>query len=73
MTLFYFRESANYALLHTTNSIISESIVWNQRSNKKSIKALIVNTKNANTFTGKQGKEGIDTLAKNLTYKDTDF
>ncbi len=67
LTLFYFRESANYALLHTTNSIISESIVWNQRSNKKSIKALIVNTKNANTFTGKQGLESLDEIAKNLS------
>ena len=33
---------------------------------KKSIKALLVNTKNANTFTGKQGKESLDILAKNL-------
>jgi N-acetylglutamate synthase/N-acetylornithine aminotransferase len=27
----------------------------------------LVNTKNANTFTGKQGKESIDILAKNLS------
>ena len=27
----------------------------------------MVNTKNANTFTGKQGKESIDILAKNLS------
>ena len=31
------------------------------------IKGLLVNTKNANTFTGKQGKESIDILAKNLS------
>jgi len=31
------------------------------------IKGLLVNTKNANTFTGKQGKDSIDTLAKNLS------
>ena len=43
LTLFYFKEGANYASLQTTNSIISESLVWNQKSNKKSIKALIVN------------------------------
>ena len=30
------------------------------------VKALLVNTKNANTFTGKQGYEGIDAVAKNL-------
>ena len=34
---------------------------------KKIIKGLLVNTKNANTFTGKQGKESIDILAKNLS------
>ena len=27
----------------------------------------MVNTKNANTFTGKQGKESLDIIAKNLS------
>ena len=36
---------------------------------KKTIKGLLVNTKNANTFTGKQGKESID--VKNLIFKET--
>ena len=52
LTLFYFKDSANYASLTTTNSIVSETLNWNVKSNKKSIKALLVNTKNANTFTG---------------------
>ena len=67
LTLFYFKEGANYATLTTTNSITSESIVWNQKSNKKSIKALMVNTKNANTFTGKQGLESLDVISKTLS------
>ena len=67
LALFYFREGANYATLTTTNSIVSETITWNEKSNKKIIKALLVNTKNANTFTGKQGYEGIDVVAKNLS------
>ena len=54
-------------LLTTTNSITSEYISWNNNSHKKIIKGLLVNTKNANTFTGKQGKESIDLLAKNLS------
>ena len=66
LALFYFKEGANYATLTTTNSIVSETISWNEKSNKKIIKALLVNTKNANTFTGKQGYEGIDSVAKNL-------
>ena len=67
ISLFYFKNGANYATLTTTNSIKSESIVWNNNSHKKIIKGLLVNTKNANTFTGKQGKESLDILAKNLS------
>jgi len=67
VALFYFSKGANYATLTTTNSITSEFIPWNNNSHKKIIKGLLVNTKNANTFTGKQGKEGIDILAKNLS------
>ena len=66
LALFYFREGANYATLSTTNSIVSETITWNEKSNKKMVKALLVNTKNANTFTGRQGYDAIETIAKNL-------
>ena len=67
VALFYFSKGANYATLYTTSSITSEFIPWNSNSHKKVIKGLLVNTKNANTFTGKQGKESIDILAKNLS------
>ena len=67
LVLFYFKGAANYALVQTTSSIVSESITWNQKSNKKSIKALLINTKNANTFTGKQGLDSLDEIAKNLS------
>jgi glutamate N-acetyltransferase / amino-acid N-acetyltransferase len=67
VALFYFSKGANYATLTTTNSVTSEFIPWNNNSHKKIIKGLLVNTKNANTFTGKQGKESIDILAKNLS------
>ncbi|MBA1339232.1 MAG: glutamate N-acetyltransferase / amino-acid N-acetyltransferase [Pelagibacterales bacterium] len=67
ISLFYFKDGANYASVTTTNSITSEFITWNNNSHKKSIKGLLVNTKNANTFTGKQGKESLDILAKNLS------
>ena len=66
LALFYFKDGANYATVTTNNSIVSESINWNDSSHKKSVKGLLVNTKNANTFTGKQGKESLDILAKNL-------
>ena len=67
LSLFYFSKGANYATVTTNNSIISETIAWNNSSHKKSIKGLMVNTKNANTFTGKQGKESLDIIAKNLS------
>jgi len=67
LSLFYFSKGANYATVTTSNSIISETIAWNNSSHKKSIKGLMVNTQNANTFTGKQGKESLDIIAKNLS------
>ena len=67
LAFFYFKDGANYASVTTSSSITSESITWNNNSHKKSIKGLLVNTKNANTFTGKQGKESLDILAKNLS------
>ena len=67
LALFYFSKGANYATLTTSNSITSEFIPWNKNSHKKIVKGLLVNTNNANTFTGKQGKESIDILAKNLS------
>ncbi len=67
LALFYFSRGANYATLTTSNTITSEFIPWNNNSHKKVIKGLLVNTKNANTFTGRQGKESIDLIAKNLS------
>ena len=67
LVLFYFKDGANYASVTTSSSIISESIAWNNNSHKKLIKGLLINTKNANTFTGKQGKESLDIIAKNLS------
>ena len=64
--MFYFPDGSNYAVAYTQNSIVSESIVWNRKSPKNNIKALVVNTKNANTFTGEQGLTGLDSIAKTL-------
>ena len=67
LSLFYFKDGANYATVTTSSTIISESLAWNNNSHKKTVKGLLVNTKNANTFTGKQGKESLDIIAKNLS------
>ena len=69
LTLFFFDEGANFGAVYTNSKVTSASINWNLKIKSKLIRALLVNTKNANTFTGKQGKESIDTLAKNLSKK----
>ena len=58
---------AKYAVLYTKSNIVSESIHWNLKVNNKFMKALLVNTKNANTFTGKQGFQGLKELSKSLS------
>ena len=58
LSLFYFKDGARYAALYTKSKIISESIHWNLKVKNKSIKALLVNTKNANTFYWKKRFSG---------------
>jgi glutamate N-acetyltransferase/amino-acid N-acetyltransferase len=67
LCLFYFKEGANYGAVYTNSSICSESITWNRKIRKSLIKALMVNTKNANTFTGSQGQEALENISKNLS------
>jgi glutamate N-acetyltransferase/amino-acid N-acetyltransferase len=66
LSMFYFPEGSNYAVAYTQSSIVSESINWNRENTKNNIKALVVNTKNANTFTGDQGTSSLDEIAKTL-------
>jgi len=67
ITLFYFSEGAKYASVYTKSKIVSENIKFNLQLKNKLVKALFVNTKNANTFTGKQGFESIKELSKHLS------
>ena len=73
MTLFYFDEGANYGAVYTSSKITSASINWNLKIKRNFVKALFVNTKNANTFTGVKGAQGLkeiaSTLSKTLTLK----
>ena len=73
MTLFYFTEGANFGAVYTSSKITSASINWNLKIKRNFVKALFVNTKNANTFTGVKGAQGLkeiaNTLSKALTLK----
>ena len=63
LSMFYFRDGANYASVYTQSKIVSENIKWNLNQNNKKIFSLIVNTRNANAFTGKPGYESLKKLA----------
>ena len=67
LVMFYFREGANYASVYTQSKIISENIKWNLNLKEKRIFALLVNTRNANAFTGAEGYQGIKEIADELS------
>ena len=67
LSLFYFKDGAKYAALYTKSNIVSESIHWNLKIKSKFVRALLVNTKNANTFTGRQGFQGLKKLSESLS------
>ena len=67
LTLFYFREGANFGAVYTSSKVTSASINWNLRIKRHFVKALMVNTKNANTFTGTKGAQGLKEIALALS------
>tara|TARA_B100000795_G_scaffold209362_1_gene162914 strand:- start:1073 stop:2377 length:1305 start_codon:yes stop_codon:yes gene_type:complete len=67
LVLFYFRDGANYASVYTKSKIISENIKWNLNIKSKKIKSLVVNTRNANTFTGPEGYQGLKEIAEEIS------
>ena len=67
LVLFYFRKGATYASVYTQSKLISENIKWNLNIKTKKINALLVNTRNANAFTGKNGFKGLKILADDLS------
>ena len=67
IALFYFNDGAKYASLYTKSKIVSENIKYNMQLKNKIVKALFINTKNANAFTGKQGYESLIELSKDLS------
>ena len=73
LALFYFKEGCNFAGVYTTSKVTSASINWNLKIKRHFVKALMVNTKNANVFTGIKGAQGLKeiahALAKALTLK----
>ena len=67
LVMFYFRDGANYASVYTQSNIVSENIKWNLNINSKKIKSLVINTRNANAFTGPAGYKGLKELAEEIS------
>ena len=69
LVMFYFRDGANYASVYTQSKIVSENIKWNLNQKVKQIFSLIVNTRNANCFTGKNGYRSLEKIAELVSEK----
>jgi glutamate N-acetyltransferase/amino-acid N-acetyltransferase len=67
LVMFYFRDGANYASVYTQSKIVSENIKWNLAHKTQKIFSLIINTRNANCFTGKLGYKSLDRIAESLS------
>jgi len=69
LVMFYFRDGANHASVYTQSKIVSENIKWNLNTKSKKIKSLIINTRNANAFTGPMGYQGLKEIAEEISRK----
>jgi glutamate N-acetyltransferase / amino-acid N-acetyltransferase len=67
LTLFFFDEGANFGAVYTNSKITSTCINWNLKIKRHFVKALMINTKNANTFTGIKGAQGLKEIAQTLS------
>ena len=72
LVMFYFREGANFASVYTQSKILSENIKWNLNQKTKKIFSLLINTRNANSFTGEQGYKSMQSIAELTSKKLTD-
>ena len=72
LVMFYFRDGANSASVYTQSKIISENIKWNLNQKAKKIYSLLINTRNANCFTGRQGYKGLEKIAEITSQKLTE-
>ena len=72
LVMFYFRDGANFASVYTQSKILSENIKWNLNQKSKNKFSLLINTRNANSFTGIQGYKSMQSIAENISNQLTD-
>ena len=69
LVMFYFRDGANHASVYTQSKVVSENIKWNLDKKPKKVFSVMINTRNANCFTGKQGYKSLEKIADILSSK----
>ncbi len=67
LVLFYFRDGATYANVYTQSRLVSENIKWNKKTNDKKVFGILINTRNANALTGKDGYNSLRKISLNLS------
>tara|TARA_B100000989_G_scaffold118355_1_gene87140 strand:- start:352 stop:1653 length:1302 start_codon:yes stop_codon:yes gene_type:complete len=67
VVMFYFRNGANHASVYTQSKIISENIKWNLNQKSKKVFSLLINARNANCFTGRQGYKSLERIAEKIS------
>ena len=72
LAMFYFRDGANFASVYTQSKILSENIKWNLNQKTQKVFSLLVNTRNANSFTGEQGYKSMQHIAEIISKQLTD-
>ncbi len=70
LALFYFKNKTTVAEVFTKSSLRSCTLDWNEKNlRNKEIQALIVNSGNANTFTGQSGINALTKISKIVSNK----
>jgi len=72
LVMFYFRDGVNHASVYTQSKILSENIKWNLNQKAKKVFSLLVNTRNANCYTGKSGYKSLEKIAELLSERLSD-
>ena len=67
LVMFYFRDGANYSSVYTQSKIVSENIKWNLNIKSIKVKSLLINTRNANAFTGDAGYQSLKKIADEMS------
>tara|TARA_B100000575_G_C23132156_1_gene656922 strand:- start:1291 stop:2556 length:1266 start_codon:yes stop_codon:yes gene_type:complete len=67
LLIIIFDQVVNSATVYSKTSTPSSPIIWDKKNNKGKVRALIVNSGNANAHTGSKGIKIIDNYVKKLT------